>query len=525
MKALLFVIILYLLSTAAKHLHHKAARNRQTAETSPEYQVDEDDDEEDMRVDYEDIPEDFPEYEKLCSFVGTNLFGDGTSQCSKLCLSNEKIALLRARKEFEYLLPKDLPKTLMDDKLVISMMHYFYGANQVILRMCNGNPKIIAEKAFYDALGGYLHWYLLPVMKTSYYAGLICLKTAQNVIELYRQCKINLNTNGNLWKASIVDFTDFEITIDPIQIFINADQDETSCIHLDLSDDRSENEDDMIISLPKLDAEENGLLTNIWLPFKRKKTFNLRSIYSAFIFLKYFETVSRCYKFEGICQKGYNSRLKDWLQENIENHMDDDILYPGLGAISRILQTVRHDKEIVINPQEKKQKRQEDDSLTKRHKTPEFTKISTKAKKLDGKKHGTDFIDELFRSKDTRSKLLNDEYHEIKNDKKKQSYNEYEESPLNFNMILLVGGIAISSTAFLALLVIMVTSKKDNFEKENFEQPKPKHSIISCFGLCSRRPVEEDEVPIIENGIKGKQKENKSRPYTGQPRTHKGRFH
>ncbi|KAL5283460.1 hypothetical protein ACFFRR_006003, partial [Megaselia abdita] len=166
--------------------------------------------------------------------------------------------------------------------------------------------------------------------------------------------------------------------------------------------------------------------------------------------------------------------------------------------------------------------------MTKRHKTPEYTKISTKAKKLEGKKHGTDFIDELFKSKDTRSQLNDEEYHEIKNEKKKESY--VYESP-NFTMIMLVGGIAVSSTAFLALLIIMVASKKERSRKDknpetpdNFEQPKPKHSIISCFGLCSRRQdLEEDEEILIEKDAKGKSKGkgNKSKPYTGEARFHK----
>lgn len=533
MKALLFLIILYILSTSAKH-RQKTCSNCQTAAppTTGSKADDEDDDDYDMKVDYEDKSEVFPEYEKVNCFAGTNLFGDGTSQCSKLCLSNEKIALLRVRKDFEQLLPKDLPKTLMDDKFITSLMHYFYGADQVILRMCNGNLKVITEKAFYDTLGGYLHWYLLPVMKTSFYAGLICLKTAQNVIDLYRQCKINLNTNGNLWRAPIMDFTEFDIQIVPIQIFMNAEQDETSCVHLDLSDDRSENDDEMIVSLPKLDLEEKGLLTNIWLPFKRKKTFNLRSVYSAFIVLKYFETVSRCYKFEGICQKGFNSRLKDWLQENIESHLDDDILYPGLGAVSRILQTVRHDKPVVVNPEDKKQKRDEmevevEDNFSKRRKTPEFTKISSKAKKLEHKKYGHDFIDELFRSKGTRSQLNGDDYHEIKDEQKKESLEEEEEeSSMNYTMIFLVGGIAVSSTAFLVLLMMMITAKNESPQQEFEHSQSPTcNAVITCFGLCSRRAkyVAEDEESLIESQKMGKTNK-KPTPYAGQDRNRKGRL-
>lgn len=531
-KLFLFLIIFYSLTNISYSARHKSC-NRPTTPFPVQDSEEEDSSNEPNEIEDDNADEEnaeaIPEYEKIANFVGTNLFGDGFSSNSKICLPHEKIALLRVREEFEYLLPKDLPKTLTDDKLVVAMMHYFYGANQVILRMCNGVPKIVAEKAFYDALGGYLHWYLLPVMKTSFYAGLICLKTAQNVIELYKQCKLNLNTNGNLWRPPLIDFTEFEIRIEPIQIFMHADKDETSCVHLDISDEKSEIEEDMIVSLPKLDAEENGLLTNIWLPFKRKKTFNLRSVYSAFIFLKYFETVSRCYKFQGICQKGYNNRLKDWLQENIESHLDDDILYPGLGAISRVLETVKHDRDIVLkaeSEEDKKAKRQyvSDEGLSKRQKTPEYSKIATKAKKLESKKHGYDFIDELFRSKHTLpDKINNEEYHEIKNETKKQSE---QTSSINIPMIMLLGGIAISSSAFIALLIMMVASKKS--PQMDIEQSKK-----SNWCGCCCKGEEDDLKPLVKAPssthsskkelTKGKKPvERKSLPYTGQERQHKG---
>lgn len=306
-----------------------------TSSPLEKYRRDDAKDEED-----EDPDDDYDENNgaKIENFVGTNLF-EGESVCAEVCLSTESVALLTARKEFENLLPKSLPKTLMDDELIMSLMQYFYGAKQVILRMCTGKQKDLSEKAFYDTLGGYLQWYVIPVVKNSFYAGLVCLKIAKNVIEVYKQCKICLNTNGNGWKTPINDFTEFEISIQPILLVEEVD--DTACIHLELSTDK-ENDDEILVPLPKLDREEKGMLSNIWLPFKRKKSFNLRSYHSAFIFLKYFEMVSRCFKYQNICQDNFNKKLEDWIQENIEIHLEDEIFYPGLGAILRIQETLSH---------------------------------------------------------------------------------------------------------------------------------------------------------------------------------------
>lgn len=325
---------------------------------------------------------------KIENFVGTNLF-EAESTCSDVCLSSENVGLLTARKEFENLLPKSLPKTLMDDELVMSLMQYFYGAKQVIIRMCNGKQKDLSEKAFYDTLGGYLQWYVIPVVKNSFYSGLVCLKIAKNVMEVYRQCKIFLNTNGNGWKTPINDFTDFEITIQPMLLVEEVD--DTSCLHLELADGK-ENDEDMLVPLPKLDREEKGMLSNIWLPFKRKKSFNLRSYHSAFIFLKYFEMLSKCYKYENVCQDNFNKKLGEWIEENIEIHLEDDQFYPGLGAILRIQETLKHKVKNVkkVSKKELHEGGQDSDSYF------DLTQVAQKPKQLKKDSEKKDFLNELF---------------------------------------------------------------------------------------------------------------------------------
>ncbi|XP_055853369.1 uncharacterized protein LOC129917074 [Episyrphus balteatus] len=318
---------------------------------------------------------------RMKNFVGTNLFGD-TNGIRKNCFSSEDIALLAARRDFELLIPKTLPSCLLDDDFAKILLQYFYEANQVIDKMASGRSKTIAQKAFFDTLGGYLQYYMVSISMFSFYAGSIKLRTVENILELHDQSKTFLNTNGNGWRPAIKDFSDFDIQIEPLRIIIEEKQEEdTSCIQLEIQDDRTTETDDMIVALPRLDQEEKGILGNIWLPFKRRRTFNLKNTKSAFVLLRYFELTTRCYNFQGICQDTFNRKFKNWIFENLDIHLKDDIFYPGLGAILRILETLQmKNSDFII--------------LQKRQKTQNFKTIENTAKQLQT--HSKDWFRDIF---------------------------------------------------------------------------------------------------------------------------------
>ncbi|XP_055903716.1 uncharacterized protein LOC129938815 isoform X2 [Eupeodes corollae] len=301
------------------------------------------------------------------NFVGTNLFGD-TSGSPKNCFTSEDVALLAARRDFESLIPKDLPNYLLDDDLARLLMQYFYGASQVIDKMTRGHSKSIANKAFYDTLGGYLNYYMIPISKYSFYGGLIKLKTVESIIELFSESKRFLNTNGNGWRDPIRDFSDFDLEIEPLRIIVDKEDDDTSCTQLDMLDDERSGEDDsMLVALPRLEPEEKGLLRNLWLPFRRKRTFDLQSSKSAFVLLRYFELTTKCYKFQNVDQELFNKRFKNWILENVEIHLKDDLLYPGLGAVLRIIETLRRKRgdSFVIESKTKEKRQRTHENLKK----------------------------------------------------------------------------------------------------------------------------------------------------------------
>ena len=112
--------------------------------------------------------------------------------------------------------------------------------------------------------------YLLPVIKFSYYTGNVTYLTASSVYSLYERCKELLDTNGNGWKDPITDFSKFHFKIDPIDLNNSMEEDEEmkSCVSLMLNKDDVDNEEDMLVELPKIELEESEELSTIWIPFK-----------------------------------------------------------------------------------------------------------------------------------------------------------------------------------------------------------------------------------------------------------------
>uniref|UniRef100_A0A1A9W7Y3 Uncharacterized protein n=1 Tax=Glossina brevipalpis TaxID=37001 RepID=A0A1A9W7Y3_9MUSC len=294
--------------------------------------------------------------ESLCSsdakdnenFLGTNLFGN----VRKRCFTLEEVALLSARRDFENLIPKEFPESLLSDRFVTILMKYFYGIHEMISGMSNEESKGVAQRAFYDTLGGYLNYYLVPVSKYSFYAGQVSLQTVENVILLHRNCKKYLNVNGNGWKPPIKDVLRKlkSVHIEPLHMDkAKGCSEATFCLHLDMNSDQIDSDKGkMIVPLPNLEPEDhNNFLNNIFLPFKRKQTYDLRSGSSAYVLVKFYETVYKCYQYERIDQKYFNNKFRNWLLENVYVHMNDEQFYPGLGAVLRIYEILKRDKKHV----------------------------------------------------------------------------------------------------------------------------------------------------------------------------------
>lgn len=118
-----------------------------------------------------------------------------------------------------------------------------------------------------------------------------------------------------------------------------------ACGNLAINQNDDNSEEDMIVALPKLESEENEDLSTIWLPLKRKHIFNINSPASSFILLRYFVMVSQCYNYQNINQAVFNKKFKAWVEENVLPYLEDEKLYPAFGAVLRILETIKDEKD------------------------------------------------------------------------------------------------------------------------------------------------------------------------------------
>lgn len=188
---------------------------------------------------------------------------------------------------------------------------------------------------------------MLPIAKFSFYSGNVTYSVVQNIFNLYERCKELLDTNGNGWNDPTTDFSQFKIDIEPLDVkkLSTGDDAMRACVNLAMNQNDDDNEEDMLVPMPKIETEEGEELSTIWLPLKRKHIFNVHSETSAFILFRYFVMVSQCYSHQGINQAIFNRKLNLWLVENILPYLEDDQLYPAFGGVLRILQTVKDPNE------------------------------------------------------------------------------------------------------------------------------------------------------------------------------------
>lgn len=189
----------------------------------------------------------------------------------------------------------------------------------------------------------YLKHILLPITKYSFYAGNTTFSVAQNIFNVYDRCKELLDTNGNSWNDPITDFSQFNVKVIPI-VIPNVPDDEAmkACASLLINQNDDETEEDMLISLPKIETEDNNDLSLIRFPLKRKHSYSINSRKASFILVRYFVMVTQCFKYQGINQSLFNKKLNLWLNENVIPYLDDDQLYPAFGAVLRVIEAIKN---------------------------------------------------------------------------------------------------------------------------------------------------------------------------------------
>lgn len=215
------------------------------------------------------------------------------------------------------------------------LLKYFHKVSRNIERMSHALNKNIALSAFHDVLGGFLKSTLIPNAKISFYAGNVTLHTVREILDLYEKCKTSLDTKGLGWSNPVAMSNPYAI---PLYLKLV----EGDCSDLLLLDEEESESEDEIIALPRLEYDDNSNgLTNIWLPFRRKHVYNLRSKQSAFIFMRFFIDANKCYENERLSPQEFNQKLERWIRINVVPHLKDEQLYAGFGGVLRVLRSLK----------------------------------------------------------------------------------------------------------------------------------------------------------------------------------------
>jgi len=104
-----------------------------------------------------------------------------------------------------------------NDQYIAHLMDYFHICLESVRKLSVGKTKHLMLKALADTMGGYLHVYILPITKHSYYAGNIKYRNAKMLFELFDELKIFLRTNGAGWSKPSKNLIE-SVQIPPIVI-------------------------------------------------------------------------------------------------------------------------------------------------------------------------------------------------------------------------------------------------------------------------------------------------------------------
>lgn len=181
---------------------------------------------------------------------------------------------------------------------------------------------------------------------------MLTYNTTIGVYSLQRHCKDVLNTIGIGWRRS-KNFFQTKYKIEPISA-IPEDTKNTQSMIAPLGRENPcedlllvSNEDyayrlqtEFIVNLPQIETEDNDGILNMRLPFKRKQIFNFNSKASAFVLLKYYVTVTKCYEYRKEASERFDRSFLKLMKEKFMPFLQRDEFYPGFGAILRIYETL-----------------------------------------------------------------------------------------------------------------------------------------------------------------------------------------
>lgn len=217
----------------------------------------------------------------------------------------------------------------------------------MIRKVSKSNRKNTLMLAFTDALGGYLRHVVLPNVKYSFYAGALGYKSVENILQLYKNTKIYLRTNGKGWADPICDQS---CRYEPRSFSLNVPKDTKACEQLTLFFGPIRNiinirfpcpEPEVAVPLPFFDRLIKPSVLAV--PLKSYPLRGMQAPWGLNLVVKYYLTGYRClvkHK-NSVSLRNFNDGVFTWIMEEVMPMIDREEIYTTFGSVLRVLVTLQ----------------------------------------------------------------------------------------------------------------------------------------------------------------------------------------
>ncbi|XP_069685453.1 uncharacterized protein [Periplaneta americana] len=275
------------------------------------------------------------------------------------------------------LLPKKIAHCKTDD-FIPALLKYFDICKESVRRMSGSRPthQNMMMSVLADTLGGYLHSYVLPLVRRMYYAGTVRLENIKELVEYSEAVNKFLRTDGSGWRrplrvagecvaaeplvvnppghfekicSKLVTFTGIQGGAKKSRSKMSGKPSQQWTMYKrsvrkarSFPKQRKRRGLQMSIPLPYLDDAIKPAA--VALPYKASHLLSLQSESSAFILVRYYVDSTKCL-LAASCSAHelheFNSNYYQWLKSEVIPHLRDDKWYPGFGGVLRVIEAMK----------------------------------------------------------------------------------------------------------------------------------------------------------------------------------------
>lgn len=258
------------------------------------------------------------------------------------CWSKFEVNLLLNRRVMQDLIPRKIPRDLP------LLLKYLKKIEGILDNIPTGINQTLLMTSVGDVLGSYLQAIVIPIANEAYYAGNVDYITVAEVHRMLNRWKWYLSTDGGTWsqecdmrkiptKVAVLDLS----LRDPVaaceELYIAAPLTPNETVNVGSQAFISESPR---VAIPYFD---NNLAPNaIALPFKKRNLYSLKDPKAAYILVKYYTLSMRCLSRNSNDVMAFNHYFHQWIMSKVVPHLhDQEHWYPALGAIMRVIETIK----------------------------------------------------------------------------------------------------------------------------------------------------------------------------------------